>query len=151
MNGGTNPMTNPTAYTVTSNLPIPVIAPQGGYTFTGWTVAYASDSGLTDITVPAVNYSIPTGATGNIALTANWGKVDYTLSYAGIAEADAFAPKPEGYAVESTFPIPVGNPTRTGYTFTGWTVDYANSALTDIATPKLSYGRGLPMMDMGCD
>ncbi|MFV0529391.1 MAG: InlB B-repeat-containing protein [Lachnospiraceae bacterium] len=136
----TQPTPKPTNYTVEDTFPIAIGNPtKTGYTFTGWTVDYANPA-LTDVTTPTTVYSVPASTTGDIALTANWSPVAYTVSYAGLTGVTTQpTPKPTSYTVEDTFPIAVGNPTKIGYTFTGWTVDYANPSLTDVTTPLLTY------------
>ncbi|MDR3084688.1 MAG: sortase B protein-sorting domain-containing protein, partial [Christensenellaceae bacterium] len=65
---------NPASYSNTDTFPIAIGDPtRNGYTFEGWTVDYA-DAGITDLTTPTASYTIPSGTTGNITLTANWKK-----------------------------------------------------------------------------
>lgn len=55
----------------------------------------------------------------NKSLSANWNVTTYSISYnlngGSLAQSDMIS----SYNVESTFTLPI--PTRTGYTFTGWT------------------------------
>jgi len=76
LDGGTLPegVSNPTGYNVetpgfTLNRPA-----REGYTFVGWT-----GTGLTE---SAQNVTIPTGSTGDRSYTANWTRVEYTVSIA---------------------------------------------------------------------
>jgi uncharacterized repeat protein (TIGR02543 family) len=53
------------------------------------------------------------------------------IHYTGLNGA-TLSPKPIHYNDDTTRPITIGTPTRAGYTFTGWNVDYAD------ATPDLT-------------
>ena len=132
LNGGTNAVNNPATYTI-ADLPQVINAPtRTGYNFRGWTVAYTD--GRTDITTPTVSYSIPSGVTGQITLTANWTPIQYTITYALSSGTNA-AGNPTVYNVEN-LPLTISNPTRANYDFSGWTVRYANG--TEV-TGQISY------------
>ncbi|MEG2235156.1 MAG: InlB B-repeat-containing protein, partial [Clostridia bacterium] len=80
-----------------------------GYTFTGWTGS--------NVTTPQININIVKGSIGNKSYTANWKTINYTISYnlngGNLATTN-------NYNIETnTFGL--GVPTKTGYTFTGWT------------------------------
>ncbi|HWQ97217.1 MAG TPA: InlB B-repeat-containing protein [Clostridia bacterium] len=104
LDGGVNDLSNPATYTVASGL-ITLAAPtKDGYTFTGWT--------------PTDN--IPAGSTGNKEFTATWSEaIVYDITYnldGGVNDLS----NPATYTVESGL-ITLANPTKAGYTFTGWT------------------------------
>ena len=105
LNGGANHAENPATYTIES----PTITLQDptrdGYTFAGW------EEGNT----------IESGSTGNKTFTAQWdiiNIINYDITYelnGGTNHAD----NPATYTIESPA-ITLQDPTRDGYTFTGW-------------------------------
>ena len=124
---GMNPFTCPDQI---STLPVSYIYGLGatisgtplreGYTFTGWT---GSNGNTAQTTV-----TIGTTASGNKTYTANWVPNQYTISYNldGGAWGSGTTPV-ETYNIEtSTFAV--GNPTKLGYTFNGWTIITAPTA-----------------------
>lgn len=76
----------------------------------------------------------------DLLATASLALLEYDIIYdyaQGTAPATA---NPASYNVEGIFPIAISNePARGGYTFAGWTVDYANEALTDVTTAVKPY------------
>ena len=117
------------SYTVESDpitLPTPV---RTGYTFLGWTGE--------GITTPQTEVIIPTGSTGNKAYTANWKVIEYTiitlLEGGNAGSSGAYV-----YTVEETFTLPT--PTRTGYTFFGWTGEGITTPQPNVTIPKGSTG-----------
>ena len=76
-----------------------------GYTFDGW---YKDDT----------KFDFETTVTANLTLTAKWTLTTYTITYEGLNGA-ANPNTATSYTVESET-ITLQNPTRTGYTFTGW-------------------------------
>lgn len=89
------------------SLPTPTGA--AGYSFAGWYDGSTRVGGAGDSYTPTVN---------NKTLTAHWNTVNYTIEYTlngGTVSAD----NPTSYNVESAA-ITLRNPTRTGYTFKGW-------------------------------
>ena len=103
----------PERYNVATNtftLPAPV---RTGYTFLGWT-------GSNGDTIQKV-VTVETGTTGALSYTAHWKINQYTIDFetsGGTAVADITA----DYQAAVTAPA---DPTKTGYTFTGWYVDEA--------------------------
>ena len=100
----------PTTYTVEDN---DIILPQPtrtAYNFTGWTG--------TDLTEPTMTVTIPAGSIENREFTATWEPIVYPITYdlAGGAVATA---DPATYTIE-TADFTLTNPTKLGYTFTGW-------------------------------
>ena len=103
LNEGVNDKNNPSAYTVenaTITLKNPV---RTGYSFAGWTEGTG----------------IVSGSTGNKTFTAQWNIVNYTVTY-NLNGGTNHAGNPVTYTIESPV-INLQNPTRVGYTFTGWT------------------------------
>ena len=132
LNGGSVANPNPLSYTVESN-DITLNNPtKEGYTFIGWTGSNG------DIPSDVV---IPTGSTGDKTYTANYQINSYTLVI------DPHGGEYNG----STNPVPVTNdygtiivldtPTRTGYTFSGWTLDGSGSLVGNSYTYEEGNGR----------
>lgn len=102
--GGTNPVSNPSTYTVQSptiNLASPV---KTGYAFVGWT------NGTSLIT------SIPAGSTGDLTLTANWKGNTYTIVFDPNGGSCSISSINVIYGDSYSLPAP----TRRGYSFDGW-------------------------------
>ena len=108
-NGGTINSGNVTEYTYGVGAALPTDVTRTGYTFKGW---YDNES-LTGSSVTAIGDT----ETGNKEYWAKWEINQYTITYdlaGGTAEGN-----PNTYTVEmDTFTLK--NPTRPGYTFTGW-------------------------------
>ena len=116
-------------YTMTDEdfeLPTPT---RNGYEFVGWTGER--------ITTPQTRVKIPKGSTGNKAYTANWKVIQYTiitlLEGGNAGSSGAYV-----YTVEETFTLPT--PTRTGYTFWGWTGEGITTPQPNVTIPKGSTG-----------
>ncbi len=89
------------------NLPVPT---KDGFTFTGWT----GSNGDTPQTIVAIEQ----GSTGDRSYTANWSAVAYTITYN--LNGGTENTNPQGYNSDTeTFEL--NEPTKTGYTFIGWT------------------------------
>ena len=125
LNGGSVAGQNPTSYTIetaTFTLTNPTL---DGYTFAGWT-----GTGLSSATT---SVTIAKGSTGDRNYTANWGyKITYNLG-------GGTATNPTTYTVE-TASFTLNNPTRTGYTFKGWTGTDLSSTTTSVTIAKGSTG-----------
>ena len=116
-------------YTITDEdfeLPTPT---RNGYEFVGWTGER--------ITTPQTSVKIPKGSTGNKAYTANWKVIKYTiitlLEGGNAGSSGAYV-----YTVEETFTLPT--PTRTGYTFWGWTGEGITKPQPSVTIPRGSTG-----------
>ena len=120
---------NPTSYnveTATFTLNNPT---RTGYTFKGWT----GSNGNTAQT----SVSIAKGSTGNKSYTANWTANTYTISYD--LKGGTVTGNPANYNIE-TATFTLKNPTRTGYTFKGWTGSNGNTPQTTVQIAKGSTG-----------
>lgn len=129
LNGGTNPSgvsTNYNINTATITLPTPN---RSGYTFAGW---YTNSS----FTGSAVT-SIAKGSTGNKVFYAKWTPANYTISYN--LNGGSVSGNPTSYNIE-TATFTLKNPTKTGYTFTGWTGSNGSTAQTSVSIAKGSTG-----------
>lgn len=129
LNGGTNPSGVATSYNITSStitLPTPS---RNGYTFGGW---YTSSS-LSGTSVT----SIAKGSTDNKVFYAKWTPVNYTISYN--LNGGSVSGNPSSYNIE-TATFTLKNPTKTGYTFTGWTGSNGSTVQTSVSIAKGSTG-----------
>ena len=105
LNGGSGNITDTTAYHITDVVVLTNTEPtKNGYTFNGWK--------HNDTTVTQVTFGV-----GDITVVADWTVVEYTISY---TLNGGSATNPTSYTVESES-IVLTNPTKLGYTFTGWT------------------------------
>ena len=119
---------NAMSYDIESTDLLPTAA-KTGYTFAGWKVTTAGGNWIADAAFSAGD--AVTGQYGNVTLTAQWTAVTYTISYAGL-EGATVSGNPASYTIESSA-ITLNNPTKTGYSFTGWTgtgLDNSSSAVT---------------------
>ena len=128
LNGGSITGENRT-YTVETNsftLPTPT---KNGYTFTGWT-----GTGLSSATKTV---TISKGSTGNKSYTANWTPTNYTISYN--TNGGSISGQKTSYNIETdSFTLPT--PSKTGYTFTGWTGTGLSSATKTVTISKGNTG-----------
>ena len=100
-----------------------------GYTFGGW----FTDSDCTEA------YDFDSEVSGNLTLYAKWTAIIYTITYSGIDGAAFETANPESYTVESES-FTLTNPTRDGYTFTGWTGTDLDEATLTATIPAGSTG-----------
>ena len=111
LDGGRVTPANPTGYNVASETFELINPTKDGYTFTGWT----GSNGDELQTIVAIEH----GSTGNKSYTANYSVVSYSISY-NLNGGTVVTANPTSYDVTSAT-IRLNNPTREGYTFTGWT------------------------------
>ena len=110
-------VTNPTSYNV--NTPTFTLnnPSKTGYTFTGWTG--------TNGNVPETEVTVTNGLIGNLNYEANYEAVNYQITYNYDSchltnEEITTLGNRSSYTVEDTN-FNLTNPSKTGYTFTGWT------------------------------
>ena len=110
LNGGSLPYgkTNPTTYKVTTESFTLNNPTKTGYTFLGWTGSNSA--------APQTSVTINKGSTGYKTYTANWEATSYTITY--VLDGGS-ASNPTSYTV-TTATFTLTNPTKTGYTFLGW-------------------------------
>ena len=100
-----------------------------GYTFVGWKTA--DGVAVTD------GRGVGTGEWGiaeDVVLTAAWTVNAYNIEYKNMDGAVNAASNPSRYTIEDD-DIVLGEPSKTGYTFVGWTADEAGEdAVTEIDT-----------------
>ena len=85
-----------------------------------------------------IDASIAKGSMGNMTFTANWSAQSFTISYKGL-EGASVTTNPTSYSADSAA-ITLNNPSKTGYTFLGWTGTDLMSATTDVVIPTGSSG-----------
>ena len=129
LNGG-SASGNPTSYNVETNAFTLNNPTRNGYNFKGW-----SGTGLSGDSNKTV--TIAKGSTGNRSYTANYTVINYAISYnydGGSASNNTT------YNIETnTFTLT--NPTRGGYTFTGWSgTGLSGSSNMTVTIPKGSTG-----------
>ena len=99
---------NPTTYTIESEAITLTNPTKTGYTFKGWKQNGEGEALMTVI--------IAKGSTGDKAYTATWQINQYTLTFNSNG-GSVVTPITQDYGTDVEAPA---NPTRTGYTFTGW-------------------------------
>ena len=129
VNGGNALSGQRTSYNVESSaytLPTPS---RNGYTFTGWTGSNGS--------TPQKSVTIAKGSTGNKSYTANWSINTYSISY-NLNGGSISGQKTSYNVTTESFTLPT--PTRTGYTFTGWTGSNGSTPQKSVTITKGSTG-----------
>ena len=111
LDGGTNHPDNKTSYKVTTDTFTIYSPTKEGYIFNGWTGSNGD--------VPQIDIVIPKGSIGALTFNANWTFDNYTITYnlnGGTVSED----NPTAYT-STTETFTLNNPTKDGYSFTGWT------------------------------
>lgn len=119
-----NPSTYNADQTITLNNPT-----KNNYTFIGWT----GSNGNT----PQLNLTIPFGSTGNRTYTANWTLTSYNIIY-NLDGGNVSGSNPTSYTSNNSYTLK--NPTKTGYTFKGWTGSNGSIPQTSVTIPSGSSG-----------
>ncbi len=128
LNGGTASTLKQT-YNVETETFTLAIPEKTGYKFLGWTGSNG--------TTPTKDVSISKGSVGDKAYTANWERITYNISY-NLNGGTASTLK-QTYNVETeTFTLP--KPSRTGYTFLGWTGSNGTTPSKNVSISKGSVG-----------
>ena len=130
LNGGTVATANPTSYTIESENITLNNPSKEGYNFIGWT----GSNGNT----PSTSVSISAGSNGAKTYTANYEVIDYGISYDYDGGTVSVA-NPTTYNIESGS-ITLNNPSKEGYTFTGWTGTGLSEKTINVTIPANSTG-----------
>ena len=109
LKGGVLETANPTSYTITSPSFTLNNPSKTGYTFVGWEG--------TDLSTEDISVTIEQGSIGNRSYVAKYTKNNYTITY-NLNGGTVSEENPNSYTVTDTFTL--NNPSREGYTFTGW-------------------------------
>ncbi len=115
---------NPTTYTVEDEITFAALS-RVGYIFAGWNTA-----------------AIEKGTIGDINIVASWTAIDYEIVYnfgdaSSASKATNNEANPATYTIEDEIAM-FGEPTRAGYTFTGWDRGIAKGT-TEIQTVTASW------------
>ena len=130
LNSGTLPSGYPTSYNVESAVTL-VNPTRDYYNFAGWTGTGLPSSPQTSVTIAK-------GSTGNRTYTAHWTPVTYNISY-NLAGGTLPSSHPTTYNIESAN-FTLVNPTRTGYTFAGWTGSNGSTPQISVSIARGSTG-----------
>lgn len=113
---------NPTSYTAKDKVTIKDPSKRG-YTFDGWT-----GTGLSKLTKGLV---LPKGSTGNRKYEAHWTADEFSITY---ETNGGQASNPTSYTIEDE--VSINDPTRTGYTFDGWTGTDLTELTKNLVIPR---------------
>ena len=111
LNGGTV-SGNPTTYTIDTDTFILNNPTRIGYTFVGWTGANGN--------TPQISVSVAKGMTGDLTYTANWQAAAQTYNITYNLDGGSVLGNPTNYSADMNG-FTLNAPTKTGYTFIGWT------------------------------
>jgi uncharacterized protein (TIGR02145 family)/uncharacterized repeat protein (TIGR02543 family) len=129
--GGNNPPTTSADSGSSITLPDQGTMQKNGYSFGGWNTSPGGTG-----TAYSANFSYP--VTRDITLFAKWTPVNYKITYT-LNSGSVTSANPESYTIE-TASFTLNNPTRTGYTFTGWTGSNGAMAQTSVTVAKGTTG-----------
>ncbi len=107
--------------------PAPPEPVRSGYTFKGWATSSTATTAAT----------LPTSTTGSAIWHAVWEKDTYTIDCT--LAGGSVTGNPTTYTVD-TDTITLKNPSRSGYTFKGWTGSNGTTPQTNVTIPKGSTG-----------
>lgn len=130
LDGGSVATANPTTYTIetadfTLNNPT-----KAGYKFLGWTG--------TELSSASTTVTISKGSTGNRTYTANWQANSYNITINSV-NGTGGSVSPTTYSTSTAAQTAtLTNPTKTGYTFNGWTVSWTDSSTHSGTLPTVS-------------
>ena len=105
LDGGVNSASNPSSYTIASEMIILRDASRVGYDFVGW---YDGEQEVIEIA---------SGSMGDKTLTARWELITYTIVYDGLMDGTHY--NASEYTIESDT-IVLQDASRVGYDFVGW-------------------------------
>ena len=125
-NGGSENTTQ--IVTVGDSLESLSVPTKEGYTFNGWYTATSGGEEVTTATVP----------TATTTYYAHWTPINYNITY-DLDGGEVGTANPTTYNPDSNS-ITLNNPTKTGYTFLGWTGSNGNTPQTTVTIPVGSTG-----------
>ena len=131
LNGGTLVGENVTQYTYGVGAVLPEIK-RDHYTFGGWCYRDQWGNEFKVTSISTTNY-------GDKSYYAKWSVNTYTIGYE-LNGGTVSPANPTTYNAETTMPFTLNNPTRTGYTFTGWTGTEVNGNSTSVEITDCSAG-----------
>lgn len=120
---------NPAVYTVNTSFTL-TNPTRSGYIFKGWTG--------TGLSGPTMTVTVPSGSTGSRSYTATWEAVPvYSITY-NLNGGTISGQKTQYTSYDEDFTLPA--PTRSGYTFSGWTGTDLSSPTQVVTVAKGSSG-----------
>ena len=129
LKGGEQNPGNPVTYTIESGV-ITLLEPleREGYSFIGW-----FDSSDAQVT------AIPEGSFGEVVLYAKWAPIETEITTYAVEITDSYASESGAgnYPVNETVTINAGS--RSGYTFTGWTINGGDITLENAGSITTSF------------
>ena len=126
--GGSVASANPATYTIETETFTLNNPTKTGYTFAGWK--------LNGVGEAMMSVTIAKGSTGHLAYTATWTPITYNITY---KLNGGTATNPATYNIE-TATFTLTNPTKTGYTFTGWKQDGEGDAMMTVTITQGTTG-----------
>lgn len=133
-NGGSS--VSDKTYTIETDLTLSSAPTKKGYSFNGWKLS--NTVGNWTAKTYSVSAHIGTGKYGNITLVAQWKVIDYSITYT-LNDGTVSSANPTSYNIE-TATFTLKNPTKTGYTFTGWTGSNGTTPSKSVSMAKGSTG-----------
>ena len=108
---GVDPITKTAVYPTYNVDALPTPPTRTGYTFTGWSMSVSG----------AVNFTASTTVSANITVYAQWNLNQYTVTFNNNGGSGVNpTTKTVVYPAQTIDALPLTEPVRTGYTFTGW-------------------------------
>ena len=126
LNGGINNSSNPKTYDIDTKFTLKNPTREG-YTFSGW---------YTNTNYTGNKITNTSALKGNVSLYAKWTKSTYNISYI-LNKGTNNSSNPKTYDIDTKFTLK--NPTRKGYSFSGW---YTNSKYTGSKITNTSVLKG---------
>jgi uncharacterized repeat protein (TIGR02543 family) len=106
------------------------------HSFTGWNTA-SNGTGATFVKGDS-GASVILTLQADTMLYAQWAPDEYIITYDLDGGFNAEG-NPTGYDADNALPLPVSAPSKYGYVFQGWLIDYKNAAFTDVVSPVAAY------------
>lgn len=132
LNNGTLSDENPISFTKFSDTFTLNNPTKRGFDFAGWTGSNGTE--------PQITVTVNKGTRKDLNYVANWTPIDYTITYQGLTDEEkALTGNPTTYRV-TTHSITLNNPTKRGYTFTGWTGTDLPEQIMEVVIPTNSIG-----------
>ncbi len=128
-NGGSTSLTDTTEYVIgnVATVQFSPVPTRAGYNFLGW----SESASATTATYTSGGTTTLTFGAADVTLYAVWDILDYSVTYAE-GTTDAVSGMPDDVtdvAYNSTFDVSAATPTRTGYTFAGWSTSDVTGSL----------------------
>ena len=116
--------------TFDETMTLPNYPETNGHIFEGWVPSGPAGG------TARKNYKINQGTTTDLDFTAAWSAKEYTVTLTNLGGPN----KTFTYYPATPRGVPIENPTRTGYTFLGWTGEEYNEPTKDVVIPWKAWG-----------